>query len=111
MKPHKHCELIKAWAEGAQIQIKRYVNEWSKDEVRWEDQETPTWGKDREYRIKPREFEEGAFYPAIDKHNQKVLIKHIQKGERNTFKCKNEFWADAYFNWIGPKLEIDWPEE
>ena len=44
---HKHCELIKAWADGAQIQCKSYEND------KWEDIRTPTWGEHFFYRIKP----------------------------------------------------------
>jgi hypothetical protein len=47
MKPHKHAELIKAWADGHTIQMQ------SKIDGRWWDQEDPEWDKDYEYRIKP----------------------------------------------------------
>lgn len=49
MKPHKHAELIKAWADGAEIQHKTPTcTNWSKcKEPSW----IPTW----EYRIKPAE--------------------------------------------------------
>ena len=47
MKPHKHAELIKAWADGAEIQWLNKV-----DGV-WDDcLDTPTWSEDYEYRIK-----------------------------------------------------------
>jgi hypothetical protein len=45
---HKHAELIKAWADGAQIQVKAC-------NVAWEDREHPVWSPNREYRIKPEE--------------------------------------------------------
>ena len=49
MKPHKHAELIKAWADGAEIEWKSKVtNEW-----RLFDNETDAWIHDYEYRIKP----------------------------------------------------------
>ena len=45
--PHKHAELIKAWAEGATIQF-RFVGE------DWATLKSPFWdAKDGEYRIKP----------------------------------------------------------
>ena len=47
MKPHKHAELIKAWADGAEIE--RYDHE-DKD---WLDDEQPLWYEADEYRIKP----------------------------------------------------------
>lgn len=51
MKPHKHAELIKAWADGAEIQDRykfgyRYWTDWA-------DNDEPTWQFDHEYRIKP----------------------------------------------------------
>lgn len=44
-KPHKHAELIKAWADGAEIEKK--VN------VEWVICAYPEWYKETEYRIKP----------------------------------------------------------
>jgi hypothetical protein len=44
MKPHKHAELIKAWADGAEIQIHMAIG--------WTDC-NPTWIEGVEYRIKP----------------------------------------------------------
>ena len=44
-KPHKHAELIKAWADGAEIE-RRY----SKD--CWQLVTNPLWDEDAEYRIK-----------------------------------------------------------
>lgn len=46
MKPHKHAELIKAWADGAQIQV--YTNTWNDDLH-------PLWRPNLDYRIKPEE--------------------------------------------------------
>ena len=47
MKPHKHAELIKAWADGAEIECK-----WGFDDD-WEDCEIPDWECDEfEFRIK-----------------------------------------------------------
>jgi hypothetical protein len=45
MKPHKHAELIKAWADGYTIQYK--------DGYGWWDWDYPDWDGDDEYRIKP----------------------------------------------------------
>lgn len=50
MKPHKHAEVIKAWADGAKIQ---YRNEISNPY--WTDMPicSPNWHENVEYRIKP----------------------------------------------------------
>lgn len=42
---HKHSEFIKAWADGADIQLKT-VNGWR-------DITVPNWGQQAEYRVKP----------------------------------------------------------
>lgn len=43
----KHAELIKAWADGAQIQ--------TLDSDKWIDVDRPSWGEGITYRIKPEE--------------------------------------------------------
>ena len=49
MKPHKHAELIKAWADGAEIQWKSRVDgQW-----RLFEGHIYAWIDDYEYRIKP----------------------------------------------------------
>jgi len=49
-KQHKHAELIKAWADGAEIQVmpKTIANVWI-------DASTPTWEESYDYRIKPND--------------------------------------------------------
>lgn len=44
--PHKHAELIKAWADGAKIQGMYGGGTWR-------DVDTPGWQVHRQYRIKP----------------------------------------------------------
>jgi len=43
---HKHADLIHAWAEGAQIEYRSALNDWT--EV-----DRPEWSSWVEYRIKP----------------------------------------------------------
>jgi hypothetical protein len=44
---HKHSELIKAWADGAQIQVYRIqYNDWV-------DTRPPAWSDTNDYRVKP----------------------------------------------------------
>jgi hypothetical protein len=47
-KPRKYAELIKAWADGAEIQVRpsSFGN--------WADCENPYWADHYEYRIKPQ---------------------------------------------------------
>ena len=48
-KPHKHAAIIKAWADGAQIQYLR--DPGVRDQ--WCDCATPIWSGSATYRIKP----------------------------------------------------------
>lgn len=51
MKPHKHAELIKAWADGAEIEcLDEHSGVWSAPGG-----EAPSWYKNLKYRIKPEE--------------------------------------------------------
>ena len=46
---HKHAELIKAWADGAEI-------EWKMPhQTTWSAVGMPTWSEGYEYRIKPKQ--------------------------------------------------------
>lgn len=44
--PHKHAEIIKAWADGAEIECR--VPGWP-----WRPSEKPIWHPEYEYRVKP----------------------------------------------------------
>lgn len=46
-KPHKHAALIKAWADGAEIE---YL---PSEETRWRLIPSPLWDGNGDYRIKP----------------------------------------------------------
>ena len=47
-KPHKHAALIKAWADGAEIE---YLPSGCSD---WRLVKAPCWDGDGDYRIKPK---------------------------------------------------------
>lgn len=49
MKPHKHAELIKQWADGHQIECRHIESNL------WVPASEPSWFHDFEYRIKPEE--------------------------------------------------------
>lgn len=48
MKKHKHCELIKAWADGAEVEY------YCTSVQEWYFIETPLWCESTSYRIKPQ---------------------------------------------------------
>jgi len=70
MKPHKHAELIKAWADGAVIQTTDCNGAWFDCNPHWE------W--DLEYRIKPEPKPDVVKYTSayIDKFGQWDLRIH-----------------------------------
>lgn len=49
-KPHKHAKVIKAYADGEEIQVKEQDGGWATLGL------TPMFHHDLEYRVKPREF-------------------------------------------------------
>ena len=54
MKPHKHAELIKAWADGHTIE--RLWTDWKNPQgttKSWLIDNEPDWSEFEEYRIKP----------------------------------------------------------
>lgn len=84
MKPHKHAELIKAWADGAEIQF-RFISIDSDEWTDWKD--TPKdfviWKTDSdfEYRIKPEpktEPEKQWMYIYCNAHENKTWISPIE---------------------------------
>lgn len=66
MKQHKHAELIKKWADGAEIQV--FDGFFNHD---WVDCYNPSWDDDLEYRIKNK------FQELIDawKNGAKIQLK------------------------------------
>ena len=97
MKPHKHAELIKAWADGAEIEV-RVLNTnrgWSD----WQDDPNPCWVTSGriyyEYRIKPEPSSDFGmlFIAKRDTHGYSILptwkganLKLVWDGETGELK-------------------------
>ena len=75
MKLHKHAELIKAWADGAEIESKVLdINgEWSK----WESELNPSWHTSIkiEYRIKTEPKPDWDEYLIFFKEDGELIIR------------------------------------
>lgn len=56
--PHKHAELIHAYADGAEIQLQNSIGEWM-------DEKYPTWNLTAVYRIKPERKSDVVLYRQI----------------------------------------------
>ena len=79
---HKHCELIKAWADGAEIQVFQ-VGDTFTDDNWWRDVagRDLTWHPEEVYRVKPKkEF-----------LKYKVALFRYHSGEYS-----GEFFVDVY---------------
>jgi len=48
--PHKHSEVIKAWADGESIQI------WAFKDEEWVTVNEPIWRSEEQYRVKPKDI-------------------------------------------------------
>lgn len=64
MKPHAHAEVIKAWADGAEIEVQTPSSPTTFTD--WHRVTYPTWDSGYRYRVKPREFpkssKDGAYW-------------------------------------------------
>jgi hypothetical protein len=76
---HKHAELIKAWADGAQIQSRNDID------IHWEDNQRPGWAHDTEYRIKPETKPDVVDYVRIGVHSDYGIptLEWARKGDAN----------------------------
>jgi len=69
-KPHKHAEVIKAWADGATVQVEKHVeDEYSYLNVKWVDEPSPTFEVWANYRIKPEPKPDTVCYAVVNKLN------------------------------------------
>lgn len=89
---HKHAELIKAWADGAEIQIKNTrTGEWLDINSNF------NWVDEYEYRIKPEE--------------KKLVVRwlwayKITSGWRTTDFLSEEDAAKCF--WLRDYMRLDW---
>lgn len=98
MKPHKHAELIKAWADGAEIEVKTNMFGWATID-------SPTWAGDAEYRIKPKPKH---WYENIppqgilcwvwdgEETKKKYIVQIVlRKGESEWYVTQSNWWSNA----------------
>lgn len=91
LKPRKHATLIKAWADGAEIQILT-------DKRGWRDCPSPTWYGD-EYRIKPKTIK---FRNALMTSPQGIL--HVSVFNREPSTMEKGIW---FVKWLGDWQEVE----
>lgn len=100
-QPHKHAEVIKAWADGAEIQYK-VRNSWVDADRR------PAWHPEGEYRVKPKEVKLVPYYRVVylDPYN-------LLRESSILVKCSKEFIDEVPTNWkfIGMNFVGNYPED
>ena len=101
MKPHKHRDLIIAWANGAIIEFKNFNGEWKEPSG---GQQHIGWGENVEYRIKPEPqwFEEippqGVLCWVWDEHRNNAGVVVVQKfnpGFHHGFMTQHNYYRNA----------------
>lgn len=78
-KPHKHAALIKAWADGAEIQVRSDVSVWM-------DVAEPTWKEVWHYRIKPEPKADVVLSRPIVLDGNKILGRFQTMGMKDNVK-------------------------
>jgi len=76
--PHKHAALIKAWADGEEIECKQY-----KGDI-WVHIPHPDWDLDLEYRIKPEPKPDNAQYVWAHKMEESCAFISSEKANNLT---------------------------
>ena len=102
-KPHKHAELIKAWADGAEIQM--YLHTLDK----WIDTR-PEWLVDIDYRIKPKEKQKVKMWQWVMKHSESNWIFLTDEFFRTGLDAKYEYPAGAIVqraDWTEIEVEVE----
>ena len=85
-QPHKHAEIIKAWADGAEIEV-RYPNEGNL----WRDCPNPLWSRVHEYRVKPAPKPDYANYIAVNNEYGVRRFSELDDARLHICKKPEEF--------------------
>lgn len=72
--PHKHAALIKAWADGAEIEYKHYTGVWKPCGT------SVGWLVDFEYRIKPKLKPDMMTYYYVNGDNELFRWSPLNRG-------------------------------
>lgn len=102
--PHKHRDLIKAWAEGAEIQS-RYYPPNKEQQIDWRAAYNPTWTTDSyvEYRIKPKTIKYRNYLWRSTTYKGAAEVVRVCSYKDNT-EDPRENWA-GFIKWL-----TDWQE-
>ena len=91
-KPHKHAALIKAWADGAQVQIKLEEG-WTNCFPQ------PLWNEEYEYRIKPTTIKYRTY---LYESYGKLVVQTCNHGDSTKPEKLRRF-----IKWLGDWQEVE----
>lgn len=100
---HPHAEMIIEWANDTSKVVQVRNQKLAKHLQRWTDANNPSWSEERDYRFKPREFNEGEWYQAVQKladYDEHFVLKFIN----GCFYHGNDQYDAEQFAWIGESL-------
>jgi hypothetical protein len=99
--PHKHAAVIKAWADGHQVQMLSRMNGL------WEDvnAESPRWLEHYEYRVKPTfvKYRNFLWAPADSTSCRWVVCVVTPEDQARDHR---EVWS-GFIQWIGDWQEVE----
>jgi len=93
-KPHKHRDLIIAWANGEDIQYSFKGSEW-------EDTDSPCWETNSEYRIKPEVIR---YRVALYKQYDGILTCSVVNNKEQE---KKMFELNGFVKWLTDWIEVE----
>ncbi len=98
-KPHVHAELIKAWADGAEIQFRRGIHWYDVQPIGCQ----PLWGESTEYRIKPEEKPKKTVRLALcqDEYGRFVACSHDAQDEQKLLN------RSVFVRWLTDTIEYE----
>ena len=107
MTPHKHADIIKAWADGAEIQHRLdNRDEWYTIPVAGKTQCAPAFKPEWEYRIKPQTIRYRNFLwnPSCgwDKGRKVICVC----SEQEQLDQPRDQWA-GFIKWLGDWQEVE----
>ena len=86
---HPHCELIKAWADGATIEIENPEG--------WQELRNPSFYTNRNYRIKPSPMK---YRVALHQDIARLCTISIDKEEEQEIVEKSSTFIRWISNWV-----------
>jgi propanediol dehydratase large subunit len=88
-KPHKHADLIKAWADGAEIEF------FSEYRQRWIATDGAMWAENTKYRIKPEpsvlRYRVALLWSALPPHGLAEVVAAMNEAHMSMIERSSRF--------------------